>query len=798
MAPATTDRPATDTASGADGPAPAGGGRGGSRAGNVLTVVRKELRGYLDSPTAYIAAAIFLVLLQFLFFRDVFLIGEASIRGMFSFLPWLFLLLIPALTMGSISQERREGTLELLLTHPLRDGELVLGKYLAPLLFTAATLAFVVPVAWSLDRFGDLDWGIVAGQYLGAVLLASVLVALGILLSTVLASQVSALLTTAAAGFALIIVGMEMVTARLPLRLAPVVEQLSALTHFESMARGVIDVRDLWYFISASAVFLALAWLQLRRRRFGNRRSRYRSVQAAVAMFVAIAIVTNVIGQRIPGRIDLTEGGLYTLTDATRSTLTGLDDVVRITFYASERLPAGIQSVRRDIEDTLRDYDTIGRGNVVVRRVDPTGDEEAAEQAQAAGVQEVQFNVVGNEEFELRRGFLGIAVSYAGATEALPFIQDTRDLEYDLTSTITRMTATDKPRIGLASGFGMGGAGGGFGPDGMPQQGAYGALQQELSAQFDVVTVELAPEEGEGELDSELAALVVAGPTEELGAGAREAIDGYLEEGGSALVMLDAVSVDLQTFSAQVNEDAPLDLASDLGVQVAPDIAFDLQANQTAQFQTGQGLGFVTPYPLWPRAIASEEHPVTRSIEQVVMRWASTLSVDEEALAERGQAADVLLSTTEAGGTIASPFDLNPQAALPQDSLGEQVLAVAIAPAAADDEEGTAEEPAEPASSRLVVVGDSDFLSDQFLQQNPENLVFGMEAISWLSQEASLAAIKARDRVTRQLQFDDQAAQTRRIKWGNAAFVLLVIGGLGGWRLLRRRRLARTPYVALG
>ena len=151
------------------------------------------------------------------------------------------------------------------------------------------------------------------------------------------------MLVSAAATFFLIIIGFDFVTASLPLSLVPIFERLSVLSHFESMARGVIDLRDIWYAISAIAIFLSLAYLRLLKQRFGNQRAVYRRFQTGIVFFVGIAVLTNIVGASIPGRLDLTQNSAYTMSPATKKTLTGLSDVVNITVFVSGKLPTQLQ-----------------------------------------------------------------------------------------------------------------------------------------------------------------------------------------------------------------------------------------------------------------------------------------------------------------------------------------------------------------------------------------------------------------------------------------------------------------------
>lgn len=739
-------------------------------AAGTTSVIRKELRAYGDGAAVYIVTIIFLLLWEFLFFRSAFLAGEASLRGLFGYLPWMMLLLVPAITMGSISQERSEGTLELLLTHPLKDRDLLVGKYLAALGLTAAVLAFAVPVGASFDRFGTMDWGVIAGQYLAAVCMAAVLIAVGVLVSSVVASQMAALLVTAAACFFLVTAGLDLVTARMPMSVAAIVAQLGVMTHFDSMARGVIDLRDLWYFASMVVSFLALAYLQLLRRRFGNRTGLYRSYQVGVALVIGIAVLTNVVGARIPGRIDLTQERRYTLSDATHDTVRDLDDVVTVTLYASSELPAQLQPVLRDVRDMLRDYRTLGQGNVVVRFKDTSAKKKIAEEATSKGVQEVQFNVVGDEEFKLKKGFMGIVVSHAGTSETIPFVGDTSDLEYQLTSIVRQLTTKEKKKVGFLTGHG----------EKDSSQGMT-VLSKELGRQFEVTLATVDPKTGK--LPDDLGVLVVAGPSKKVKEPERDAIRSYLDGGGSALMLLEGVTVDQQSASAQANKESLSDLIADYGVSVGQNLVYDLQSNITATFGGAGGMSFMLPYPSWPRVVPAGSHPSTKGLESVALLWASSVSIEDSKVEKAGLKVSDLLVTSRYAGLQAGPYEINPQRQLPQEGLGEHVVAASV----------MAAKGAKGKKPRMVVVGDSDFIGDDFVQRAPENLAFGMQAISWLSQEPSLASIQVKGKALHKLSFDDESDQGL-VKWGNMLLAALVPAGIGAWRLWRRRRLSRLTY----
>jgi ABC-2 type transport system permease protein len=448
---------------------------------SMLTVAKKELRALFDGPAAYVVLVVFLLVWEYLFLRNVFLVGVASVRGLYDHLPWFSLVLIPAVTMGSLAQETSEGTIELLLTHPLRDAELIIGKFLGNVLFTAFAFAFVFPIAWSLSSFGPFDWGTVVAQYLASLGLALTFTALGVFVSSLFKAQVPALLVSATASFLLVLMGFEFVTQTLPLELVPAFTQLSVLTHVNAVARGVLDLRDVLYFLGSSAAFLALAWLVLASRRAGVSRWKQAKGFTWVVVFIAGVVALNLAGRYIPGRLDLTADKRYSLTNTTKHVLAGLSQPVTVTLYASDKLPAPLQPVLRDLKDTLSDYQTLGQGHLTVEQKNPDTQDSLAKEALDKGVQQVQFNLVGKSEFQVQKGFLGIAVTAGSSTEPLPFIQQTDDLEYRLTSAVEKVTVTHKKRLRFLTGH-----------DERSPDTDYATLKEQLATQFDIDTLELA------------------------------------------------------------------------------------------------------------------------------------------------------------------------------------------------------------------------------------------------------------------------------------------------------------------
>ena len=230
----------------------------------ISIVFRREISGYFATPLAAIFLVVFLFLTSMFAFNigGFFDRGQADLRPFFQFHPWLYLFLVPAISMRLWAEERRTGTIELIATLPLTMQDLVLGKFFAAWAFSGLALLLTVPIWWTVSFLGDPDHGVIVCSYFASWLTAGAFLAIGSAISSLTKNQVVAFVLCAAACFLLLLSGFSVVLDFFR-SWAPnmVVEGLSAigvLTHFDSMVRGVIDLRDVLYFASLIVAFLVI------------------------------------------------------------------------------------------------------------------------------------------------------------------------------------------------------------------------------------------------------------------------------------------------------------------------------------------------------------------------------------------------------------------------------------------------------------------------------------------------------------------------------------------------------------
>jgi ABC-2 type transport system permease protein len=233
---------------------------------HILTIGGRQFRSYFNGPVAYIVICIVMLTLGFFFWNTFFLYGRASSREMFRWLGLILVFALPALTMGLLAEEKRTGTIELLITMPVTEAQVILGKFLGVLGLYAVLLVLTLAYPISVSTLGHLDWGPVWSGYLGLLLQGSAVLAIGLMASSWTDNQLIALFV--ALTLSVFFWVLDKFLALLPTNAASVLEWLSFDYHFQSMARGVVDLRDVLFFFSVTAFALALAFRALESRRW--------------------------------------------------------------------------------------------------------------------------------------------------------------------------------------------------------------------------------------------------------------------------------------------------------------------------------------------------------------------------------------------------------------------------------------------------------------------------------------------------------------------------------------------------
>ena len=752
-----------------------------------ISLVRKDLRGYFDQPTGYILLVMFVGVACYLFFFQAPLsTQEASLRPMFDWiLPWMLVVFVAASTMRLVAEEQRDGTLEILLTQPLRGWNVIISKFLAGLAFVYIGVLFTLGVPVALATAGDLDTGAIVAQYVGSLLLTASFVSIGLFASSLTRNQIVAFMVSLTITLVLMLGGATFVAVALPASVAVLVQDLSPITHFVAITRGVLDLRDVLYFGALISVFLVGTYLMIRGKSVSHRSPLYRNLQLGVAGLVVLSLLVGWFGRSIEGRWDLTENKLYTLSPATEELISGLDDIVTIKLFESKDPPVQIGPRTRAVRDLVGDLADKSDGKVRLVRIIADESEETEMEAEQSFVPAVPFNIETQGEFGVKLGYLGMGLTYSNKQEPIPYVQDLDGLEYQLASTIFRVIQRQPRKVGVLYGHGE------KRRDAMLQ-----SLRNRLEVHHEVTEI---TDEGEGltPLDAlGIDVLIVAGPHEFMDRLVWDDIDTYLAAGGKVLILIDPVSIDSRLGTGVPNEYSMADYLEQYGIKARTNVVFDVGSNEQVTFQ-GRFGPVTLPFPYWIRVPAVEGR-VSGGVQSAIFPWASSLELLPRPT-EKTVEVEVtpLLETGPTAGLDYDFQDITPQSArlidVPEDELGSRLLAVALTGSRCQPGKVTCEkDPDKP--FRMIVASDSDWISEPMVARYPEHLVLGVNWIDWLMQEDALAVIRSKGASIRPLEFSS-AAHVNLVRYGNIVGAPAVFVLLGVVRFFLRRNAMRKVYT---
>ena len=758
--------------------------------GSIFAVVKKDLKGYFDQPTGYILLVIFAALLAGLGFRQLFIAPEASMRAIISlWLPMLLTLFVPAATMRLVSEEQRDGTLETLLTQPLRTWYVIAAKFIAGFAFVSVGIIASLGIPIALQTAGDMDIGAVIAQYFGTFLMTASYVAIGLFASSLTRNQMVALITGLATIGILTLAGLPIVTLALPSRVAVLIQDLSPLTHYASISRGVLDLRDLLYFVALIMTFLSATYLMIRGKTVSHRSPRYRNLQFGVAALVLISLLVGWFGSFIGGRLDLTEQKLYTLDPATRDIVENLDDIVTIKLFTSEDPPVQISLVTRDVTDFVDDLAAASNGRIKLQKIQADTSEEAAEQAERSFVRSQQFNLETQGELQIKLGYLGMGMTYANSQEVIGIIDSLDQLEQRVAGNIYRMTLKEPKTIGMLYGHGE------KRRDAELQSWRNQLERSYYVEEFDYVQEGLLDATGRG-----FDILVVPGSQKEIFPDLFNEIDQYLSEGGKVLILMDPVLIDQQRMRGSANNPGMINWLRDYGIDVGTDVVLDFQAHETLGFGTPGGV-INLPYPYWVQ-VPTSESAISGGSAGAVFPWASSIEITNRYSDEvRDAEITPLLTTFDTAGVDLDYDDLSPRSPrlddLSQTELGERHLAVSITGRRCPPLKAVCEIDPENVF-RLIVATDSDFISEQMAggrqPRYPDHILLGLNWIDWLAQEDALAQIRGKGERFRPLVFSSDLHKSI-VQYGNIIGVPALIILIGLIRFFLRRNTTRKVYT---
>ena len=632
----------------------------------MWALYKKELSSFFASLTGYLTIAVFLLLTGLMLWVlnsdfNILDYGYAGMDGLFLIGPFLYLFLIPAITMRLFAEERRTGTIELLLTRGLSDWTVVWAKFLAAwtLVFVSLlpTLVCYFSVVALGDPVGNIDSGSVAGSYIGLLLLGAAFVGIGLFCSSLTSNQIVSFIT-AAVLCAIAYLGFESIYNMGLFGSADlIVKRIGIMDHYESISRGVVDSRDVLYFAGVTVIFLMATRMVLQSRMWNgwNRRKNLkRSHWIEMLVTAAIVLSVNIIGQYLYGRLDLTSERRYTLSPSTKKLLRQIDEPVLYRVYLEGEFPADFMRLQNETKEMLNQFRAYNR-NVNYEFVNPNSFDNREEQAvfyqklAGKGIQPTQIQVKGDNGVTTQVIIPAADVIYRGRETTVQLLQNQKyvseetllnnsieNLEYALSSSLRAIIKGRKQTIGFLQG------------QGELNGGVLYDIQRSLEEFYSLEYVQIDGKiqsltaHKQREKDSSYSIfnlfdlLIVAKPTETFTDKDLFILDQYIMYGGKVLWLLDALDADIDSLadhSQMLATRLPLGLDEMLftyGVRLNPNVLMDMRCRpipmQVGMVGDKPQFRFV-PWYYFPDIVPLSEHPIVRNLDVIKTDFVGSLDL---------------------------------------------------------------------------------------------------------------------------------------------------------------------------
>ena len=783
----------------------------------MYALFKKEISNFLSSLIGIMVIVVFLLitgLFLWVFQSDFNLLtyGYANLDGLFILAPWVFLFLVPAVTMRSFAEENRTGTIEMLSTKPLSDWQIIWAKFLASVVLVLLALIPTAVYYFSVYRLGfpmgNLDTGGILGSYIGLFLLSASFVSIGIFCSSITNNQILAfILSVFLCGF--MYIGFELIYSLSlfgPIDLF--IQRLGMAAHYSSISRGVVDTRDVLYFLSVMAVFLCMTKLVLASRKW---------ITAFVVTLVIIAAV-NTIGSFVFTRFDLTAEKRYTLSDTTKETLRELDDYVYFKVYLEGDFPAGFKKLRRETKEMLDEFRAYSK-YIDYEFINPSAD---ADQNELAETYQTLYQQGLNPTNLIEQNpdgstsqmviWPGALVSYRNNTEiAIDLLESQlgqsseealnasmQNLEYRLLDAIVKVTRAQRPTIGFIEGHGE-----------LDENDVYDITQAlkknynitrgEIAGQVDALINRYEDSKGEVHANIKFDLLVIAKPTEPFDERDKFLLDQYIMHGGKVLWLVEPVYATMDSLTSQestvgVDQDLNLDdMLFRYGVRLNRNLLLDMNC-AALPIRTGQVAGQAQlEFYRWfyfPLAQAASNHPMVRHLNAVKMDFVSSI---DPTTSDGNIVKTPLLKTSDYTKVSGTPVFISlamlrqspDKRMFPSRSQNVAYLLKGTFPSLYAnrinpeiEESKEMDFLAESVPTSMIVVADGDVIRnqidviskkplplgyDQYTQNTYGNKDFIENAISYLVDGENLIAIRSREFKIRLLDPDKKVHQ--RLRW---------------------------------
>lgn len=787
---------------------------------DLLTITRRELAAYCNSPIGAIFLIVFTLIASGLFVTQFFLFPVADLRGLFSTMPFILCVFIPAVTMRLWAEERASNTVEMLMTFPMRPMSLVLGKYLAALSFLLLALASTLVLPLMIMALGRPDLGQIASSYLGAVLMGAFFLAVGQLVSGFAKDQIVAFVLSLLVCFGLFLLGTDFVATALDGWIeglgALLKELLGATEHYTVFTRGIVELTDVAYFVIWTLLCLFLNGLFLEGR---GRKNFVSMFGLATVLCLALGLTFNgLAGDMTLGRFDWTEGRIHTISPASKRILAGLTSPVQVTYYVTPAadMPTEIKTLERDVEDRLEELRLASGGRMTFKLVHMHAANvlPGSSAQEAAGGLEQRMLEKGVEPFSVsamrQTGsvsnliYSSLGVAYKDKPEEIipRIVPDTLgELEYYLVSTVFRLTREHDPVVAMLGGQ------------------EFQTLAQVLGQEkYDVRPTMLAPQ---SPLPQNADVYLFMQPADW---NARQAweLQHLLATGHKVILAAQTSMWDYSVQQGQMNiTRIPLNTGLDgmlgsLGLTLEQPVLMDTRSVPirvaTSQLDQlfGGGMSLNLPMQIMvTKDTMNADDPLTARLDNVFCMWGSALTLDEQKLAANSLNATVLMSSgpqswlAPVQGAL-SQAQIQPGADQQSYPLmvrlsGQFPLPAATPPAwpANPQEQGSQPNAATPAEApvdmsarpgELLVIGGSSMFGNDLIQHNIDVIMNAVDAMAHGTDLVQIRSKKVPDRIIVDLP-PAVAAMWKIVTYCLPALFIAGLSLTNAWRRRRRRAL---------
>ena len=498
-------------------------------------------------------------------------------------------------------------------------------------------------------------------------------------------------------------------------------------------------------------------------------------------IFLAFLIAANFLVSQNPRYIDLTDEKIYTISEATKDILKNLDEDVSVNLYISKDLPVDLLNVKTQVTDSMNQYKDIAGSKLIVSNFEPENSKEKAMELAEKGIPQIQFNIIEKDKYEVRQGFFGMEIVSGEEgnekRESIPMIESINNFEYDFISAVYSVSRKQKETIAFLKGhnekFMQ-----------LPELGkSYQAVDVEIESEGDKkgFFIQQAKEKTEeaGNEGKEFIipiTLIIAGPTEKITEQEISIIDEYIKNGGNTVVLSEAVNPNLQgNLEAQIVENNLNELTKKYGIEINSDLVYD-KSNANITYQQGF-FSLSKPYPFWVKAVKNNfgDYPQLSNIQSIMFPWVSSISISER----DDYIAIPLISSTKESNSMSENFNLLPDRAFSFANKSQKILAACSEPKDKDSNSG-----------KLFVIGDSDFVSPNFIGQIPDNETFFLNLIDSISNSANLASIRSKNIIERPIENLDESKKNYW-KFISIFLAAILINAYGAFRIIKRKRASR-------